>query len=60
MNNGGYIKTIIIILIFISLGIYTCAASSESGSKGSNAPWRELGVSKSQYEDVYNRIKYGS
>ena len=33
------------------------SSSSSSGPKGE--PWKELGVSKKEYMEIYNKIKYG-
>ena len=46
----------IIIVIVILLAMGSCSG----GSSSKNTPWGELGVSKKEYERVYNRYKYGT
>ena len=46
----------IVMILVISIMLQGCGRSSKhSGSQ----PWKELGVTKKQYEETYNRIKYG-
>ena len=33
--------------------------SSSSKDELSDEPWKDLGVSKQEYMDVYNKLKYG-
>ena len=53
-NKLLIIVAVVVFVIFIAMAF----ASSPSGS--SSEPWRELGVSKKEYMDVYNYYKYGN
>lgn len=52
-NKALIIIAVAVFVVFIAFAF----ANSPSGS--SNEPWRELGVSKKEYMDVYNYYKYG-
>ena len=49
----------IVVIIILLLGSFM-SSSSGSGSSSSSQPWKELGVSKSEYMKIYNKIKYGN
>ena len=53
-NKLLIIVAVVVFVIFIAMAF----ATSPSGS--SSEPWRELGVSKKEYMDVYNYYKYGN
>lgn len=60
MNNGsgkGNWLVIIIVIIAIIMGVASC---SGGGSSSKSTPWGKLGVSKNEYESVYNHYKYGT
>ena len=48
---------IIAVVVFV---IFIAAAFATSPSGSSSEPWRELGVTKKEYMDVYNYYKYGN
>lgn len=58
-QSTGKTPLIIIGAIFLVLVIFAFASSGGSSSSHSNEPWRDLGVSKKEYMDVYNHYKYG-
>ena len=50
------------VLVFVAIAVFVifiAAAFATSPSGSSNEPWRELGVSKKEYMDIYNYYKYG-
>ena len=51
-------KVLVIVAIAVFV-IFIAAAFATSPSGSSNEPWRELGVSKKEYMDIYNYYKYG-
>ena len=44
---------------FLVITIIIAMLSVTGCSSGKKEPWEELSVSKSEYMDVYNSIKYG-
>ena len=57
-KNAKSSRPLIIAAIIFALFFAIAFAFSDGGSS-SNEPWRELGVSKSEYMKVYNHFKYG-
>ena len=55
VNNMSKILKVWIGIVVLSVVLSFCSA----GGNNSNEPWRELGVSKSEYTKIYNKIKYG-
>lgn len=53
-------KILLAIAIVIFAGFVAIAFTSSSSSSNSNEPWKELGVTKKEYMDVYNYYKYGN
>ena len=54
-KKPNFIKYIVIgyiILMVIVLGISSC--------DNSNEPWKDLGISKSEYIDIYSYFRYGN
>lgn len=49
---------IIIVIVAIIVGVVLLFKSCDSSS--SSTPWEDLGVSKSEYDKVYNHYKYGT
>ena len=58
--NKGKRKIVLYVILIIFL--LFCGMMSKSGGSGSSSkePWKELGVSKKEYMDVYNHYKYGT
>jgi len=49
----------IVLIIIVAALLLSLIGSCDSGSSHSNEPWRDLGVSKREYMQVYNYYKYG-
>lgn len=64
--KADFIASAVLIVILLAAGLMlsslqSCSPSCSSGSKyNSSRPWEELGVTKSEYESVYNHFKYGT
>lgn len=57
------IACIAIIVIFVGILLAVLLPGMDSGSSSSSVsgePWKDLGISESEYMDIYNRIKYGN
>lgn len=57
-KKASRLPLIITIVVFVVMLIV--AFGSSSGSSNKNQPWKELGVSESEYKKVYNHYKYGT
>jgi len=53
------IKTIVIVVVIMYVFLAVAGGLSGTTSSSSNEPWRDLGVTKKEYMDVYNYYKYG-
>ena len=53
-NKLLLIVAVVVFMIFISM------AFAVDSSTGHSEPWRDLGVTKKEYMDVYNYYKYGN
>ena len=49
---------VLVLCLIMSSSLGSCGSSS-SRKSSSSQPWRELGVSKSEYMEIYNKYKYG-
>ena len=49
---------VLVLCLIMSSSLGSCGRSS-SRKSSSSQPWKELGVSKSQYMEIYNKYKYG-
>ena len=54
------IVAVVVVLVVIALALPSSPSSSHSVGGPSGEPWRDLGVSKKEYMDVYNYYKYGN
>lgn len=59
MNDGGNGGGAIIAIIVVIIMFFTMC--SDGGSSGSHRdePWKDLGVTEREYNQVYNYYKYG-
>lgn len=53
------IKIIVIVVVIMYVFLAVAGGLSGTTSSSANAPWRDLGVTKKEYMDVYNYYKYG-
>lgn len=51
---------LLLIIAGVVFAIFVAMAFADSPSSSSSEPWRELGVTKKEYMDVYNYYKYGN
>ena len=49
---------IVVAIIFLILVLFSCSSSRNASHP--NEPWKDLGVTKKEYTDVYNHYKYGT
>ena len=49
-----------IAMIALIAGIVLFSCSSSRNASHPNEPWKDLGVTKKEYMDVYNHYKYGT
>lgn len=58
-KKGNKTKGAIALVVLLVVLIIASAMDSGSGNASGNQPWKELGVSKKEYMEIYNKFKYG-
>lgn len=56
-RNNFVLAVIIIIIVVMLISFFNSSSGSSSSSSSSDEPWKELGVSKSEYMETYKYIK---
>ena len=53
---------IFLVAVVLSFVIFGTSSSGRNNNRGgpSGEPWKDLGVSKSEYMEIYNKYKYGN
>jgi len=58
-TDGSGCMTIVALIIIIVIFFTMCSGGGSSSSSYRDEPWRELGVTEKEYNQIYNYYKYG-